>query len=222
VQVKVTLEAGDLLAYMRKGAQSVRFAAANALNETVKRVQTLERAHVRHAFTLRPRGGEFVVRQAAVIKPFASAKRIDGLSTTVQVGQPPRLLLARFERGEPKTPQPGRRAIAVPVAARPSFTQNVPPAMFISGFRLHDVGRRIVGARRTFVKRGIGIFQQRSGEAPPVLLYKFRAQARLDRRLRFVAIGLGAVPYFYDAFQREVNKAIAFKFEHYGEKAFSA
>lgn len=219
-QVTVTTEAGDFLAMMRKGQQGVRYAAANALNATVKRIQTLERKHVGSAFTLRSRGGDFVLRQAAVIKPFASASR--GLTTTVAVGQPKRLLLAQFERGEPKQPQPGRRAVAIPIKARPSFQVNVPTAMFIQRFGLHDVGRRIIGRSRTFVKRGIGVYQQRPGPAAPILLYLFRPQARLDRRLHFVSIGVAAVPHFYVEFEREVTKAIKFRFEHYGEKAFSA
>jgi hypothetical protein len=204
---------------MKKGEKAVRYAAANALNATAKRIQTLERKHVASAFTLRARGGEFVTRQAAIIKPFASASR--GLTTTIAVGTPKRLLLAQFERGESKKPQPGRRAVAIPIRARPSFAVNVPQAMFILKFGLHDVGNRIIGRQRTFVKRGIGVYQQRPGPANPILLYLFKPQARLDRRLHFVSIGLGAVPHFYAEFEREVSKAVAFKFQHYGEKAFT-
>jgi len=162
MEVRVTLEAGAALEYMRKGQQSVRFAAANALNETAKRIQKAERAHVQTVFRLRPRGGAFVLRQSAVIpKPWASA-RGGALAVTVKVGTAPRLLLSKFETGESKLPDPGRTAIAIPIKARPSFTENVPRRMFIESFRLQRKGNRIVGAKRTFVEPGVGIMDRDS------------------------------------------------------------
>jgi len=224
IQIRVSTQAGDVLNYMRKGERSLRIAAANALNATAKKIQVAERAHVRDVFRLRPRGGKFILRQATVIQtPWASA-RPGGLAVTVKVGEAARLLLKQFESGEAKQPQPGRSAIAIPrqgSPARPTFSENVPRRMFVESFRLQRQGKRTIGAKRTFVEPGRGIMQQQPGKAKPIVLYLFRHEARLDRRLQFVAIARRHVAAFYPLFEAEVARAVAFKFEHYGERAFT-
>jgi hypothetical protein len=222
MQVTVSTSDSGVLEYMRKGQQSIRFAAANALRTVALRIQKAERAHAEQVFRLRPRGGAFIKRQVAVIpKPWPSGK--GSLSVTIKVGEAPRLLLQKFETGEAKLPQPGRSAIAIPKqgTARPTFSANVPARFFIESFQLAKQGQRILGKKRTFVEPGRGIFQQQPGKAPPILLYLFKHEARLDRRLRFIPIATGLVPTFYQDFAKEVEKAIAFKFEHYGDKAFN-
>ncbi len=201
----VRTNAADVLLGLRNGQKRRAYAIANGINSTAKKVQAAVRQGVRSRFTLRK--PDFVLRQAAIIKPFASAPERRFLAV-VSVGERARLLLAEFEEGGTRPTFRGRRA-AVPVigaAARPQFQASVPQPLLFKSLRLTRVRRlapgpkgqhRAVdpqwrGASRTFeVKRSKrqpqgGVFQRVGpGKEDIRLLYAFVAGERVPRKLGF-------------------------------------
>jgi hypothetical protein len=200
VILSVDVRAAGVLQALRNGEKRTAFAIVNALNGTIKEVQSAERTDVLARFTVRKR--DFLLRQAAVIKGagggsgFASATQ-GRFEARVAVGQKPRLLLGQFERGGARQPVKGRRA-AVPLIggpARPTFRAEVPAALTYRHLAFHRRGRRILGKERTFVLRSTarqpegGVFQRVGrGRAAVRLLYPFVAGQQLDRRLRFLEV----------------------------------
>lgn len=110
------------------------YAVVNAVNETAKAVQRMAQDNVRAKFHVR---SEFVIRQAAIIKPFASVGQARPYAE-VSVGQKPRLLLSDFERGAQRPPFVGKR-VAMPIPgspARPTVDAKVPGNLFVSALNL--------------------------------------------------------------------------------------
>ena len=58
---------------LRNGQRRLAYAVVNAINNTAKRIQEAERRRVEEEFTVRKR--DFLRREAAKIKPFASVKQ---------------------------------------------------------------------------------------------------------------------------------------------------
>jgi hypothetical protein len=205
-------------------ARNIRYATANAVNATAKRVQQEARRNVAEFFTLRDSTRQFMEKQAAVIKPFAKPTDPNPFAD-VAVGQAKRLLLSEFEEGAPRKPfTPGAKSVAVPItgsAARPTFAARVPAALQLKNLRLkpqlNAAQRRefrqatkgvqgrsraqfiaankqllgiadapIAGKERTFVIRGVGVFQ-RTGAKDARLLYKYVPDGQLRPTLRFLA-----------------------------------
>jgi hypothetical protein len=108
-------------------AKSVAYGTVNAINETAKQVQAAERDNVRRKFHVRPAKAEFMMQQAAIIKPFASVSQGRPYAD-VSVGKKDRLLLATFEHGGQRLPFIGKNE-AIPIIgspARPSIDESVP------------------------------------------------------------------------------------------------
>jgi len=203
------------------------YIGVNAINKTAKRIQAAEREHVSSTFTLRKR--EFVLRQAAVIKPFASVRQ-GRTFAEISVGQKPRLFLSTFEKGGPRPPAKGKGAAAPVIGspARPSFPQPVPPAMRFAALRLSKTrtkagvtrsGRRrrsrpALGVRfgllGTYQVPGVGVFQRAHPAEPSRLVYAFTQGQRLDDELEFVATARRvADAWFREELERETVDAIA-------------
>lgn len=141
------VRAAEVLKGLALGEKQVAYAIANAINTTVKTGQGRERSKIPGVFHLRKR--EFVERQVAVIKPFASAKE-RRFSATVSVGQKPRLLLSQFEAGGTRTPFKGKN-VAVPMTggpARPSIQASVPREYTFQGLRIIKAGKTRKGHSR--------------------------------------------------------------------------
>lgn len=206
MKIDVDVDAAKLLLRLEGGEKRFAFAVVNAINATAKAVQADVREHVKKQFTLRR--SEFVLREAAVISPFASVSQGRPYAE-VGVGSPgrpkPRFLLSQFEEGGPRAPIKGKQSIAVPVIggpARPSFAQSVPDA-----FRFTRLGLRLTprteGARRkrtvpgeqpvrygllgTYQVPGVGVFQRVAGEASR-LVYAFVRSEQLPSTLDFEAV----------------------------------
>jgi len=212
--INAEFDTKQLVSRMRNGHKRLAYAAVNALNNTAKLIQREVREHVESVFTLRKR--EFVLRQAAVIKPFASVKQGRAF-VEISIGDKPRLLLSVFERGGTRKPvTPGASMVAEPVVggpARPTFEQSVDPQFYMRRLRFDRTKsgkfRKGVTETSTFLIPEVGIFQRVAGEGiRPV--YYFTRGRKLDARLEFVPIARRiADKWLGEFFEREVVKAIA-------------
>jgi hypothetical protein len=162
MNVNLTMDTRQLDQFVGLAPKRLAYACANAINATALRIQTDMRAGVQSRFTVRARASQFVLRQAAILKPRASVGQGRPYAE-ISVGQKPGLLLSQYEAGGERKPMVGRRA-AVPVygsAARPSFSQSVPTQFTFKGLGFIQkqskakVGRFVAGvaggkkARRT-------------------------------------------------------------------------
>lgn len=137
--LEVEAHDAQVLLALRNGERRMAYAVANALRTTILAVQSAERGRAQRIFHVRQR--EFLLRQAAIIKPFPSVAHLE---TRVAVGQKPRLLLPQFEAGGPRLPVRGRR-MAVPLVgspARPTFAQPVPESLTFKALALRRVSAR--------------------------------------------------------------------------------
>lgn len=135
----VEIDAARPLALLRNGGRRMAYAVVNTLNGAAKEVQAATRAEVRRRLTLRK--PEFVLRQAAIIDPFASVPG-QRYHARVRIGQKERLLLTTLETGGTRPSFGGGKRVAVPRtggAARPAFTGPVPTEMRVTRLRLIKV-----------------------------------------------------------------------------------
>lgn len=179
-----------LLDGMRNAEKRKAYAIVNAINRVAKEIQGVERRAVEQTLTVRKK--EFILRQAAIIKPFASVKK-GIMHAQISVGRRPRLLLRQFEQAHERVGQAalrklGEKGVAVPVigGARPSKSRVVPEDLWIGKLHLKRPprprrakgARRVVGPglappkpqplvprglQRTYLVPHVGIFQRREG-----------------------------------------------------------
>jgi len=190
MRIDVTVDDTRLLARLRNPEKRIVFAIQNALNETAKIAQRAQQLHVQDEFTIRKPSFFFGVpgRPGGVAAKIDFAKALKGkLHVDVYVDKRARLLLAYFEAGAERKPSKGAR-VAVPIAARPSPGESVPPELYIQRLRLRAKPRtkaqRKAGTRRIFVGEhgtyqlpGVGILQRLPGR-PPVVLYAFKEHVK--------------------------------------------
>jgi len=214
MKIDLQIDSTKLILRLRNGQRRLAYATVNAINNTAKRIQAAERRHIEKEFTIRKKN--FVLRQAAVIKPFANVKQGRPYAE-IAVGQKPRLLLSAFERGAERKPStPAARRVAEPVIggpARPRFNQPVTPEFRLRRLRFDrtKTGRRRAGVTRTktYLVPQVGIFQ-RTGLAPSRLVYFFSRGKRLKPRLHFVETAKKeADKWFREEMEKEVLNAIA-------------
>lgn len=167
------------------------FAGVATLNKTALRFQRHMREEADRVFEVRRR--DFVLRQIAVIQPFASVPQ-GRLYVEIYIGRRSKLLLSMFERGGVRAPMTaGATRVAVPItggAARPSFSDQVTPTLRYKALRLRRRDRRRdshavpQGLERTYLIPGTGIFQRVS---PTVTLQIFSLEEAppIPRRLDF-------------------------------------
>jgi len=215
MKIDVKIDNTQLVLRLRKGEKRLAYAAVNAINNTLKRIQEAERQHVESEFTIRRR--DFIRREAAVVKPFANVRQGRPFGE-IAVGQKPRLLLAEFEKGAERLPfTPGAQRWGAPIIAgpaRPSFASKIVPQLDIRRlkFDLTKTGRRrkAVTETATYLIAKVGIFQ-RLGKNASRLVYFFSRGSRLKPRLHFVQIAeKEANRWFKEEMEREVVKAIQF------------
>lgn len=214
MNIKLRVDNSQLLLRLRNGEKRLAYAVVNAINRTAEDIQAAERQRVRSEFVLRK--PEFVLRQAAIIKPFASVGQ-GRLFAEISVGQKPRLLLGEFEEGGERLPFKGK-SVAVPVigGARASKSASVPEELFIQRLRFKRgrKGARTIwrGLLGTYLVPGVGIFQRRKGIKLGKPLYIFAHNVKLDRRLHFVATAEAiAAQAFSRRLQREIAHTLAFQ-----------
>ncbi len=214
MRIGLKIDSAPLVLRLQNGQRRLAYAVVNAINATAKRIQATERRHIEREFTLRKK--EFVLRQAAVIKTFASVTQGRPYAE-IGVGQKPRLLLSAFERGAERKPfTANARRVAEPVVggpARPQFAAPVVPELRASRLRfdLTKTGRRRASAVRTktYLVPDVGIFQ-RTGPTTTRLVYAFTRGKKLEPRLRFVETAKKESDrWFREEMEKEVLNAIA-------------
>jgi len=214
MKINLQIDSAQLLLRLRNGQRRLAYAAVNAVNNTAKRIQAAERRRVEEEFTVRKK--EFIRREAAIIKPFASVKQGRAFAE-ISVGQKPRLLLSAFERGAMRKPATSAaKSVAEPVVggpARSRFTQPVTPELRLRRLRFDrtKTGKRRAGVTRTrtYLVPEVGIFQ-RVGKEASRMVYIFTRGKRIKPRLRFVETARKeARRWFREEMQREVVNAIA-------------
>jgi len=214
MNINLQVDATELILRLQTGQRRLAYAVVNAINNTAKRIQDAERRRVEEEFTVRKK--EFIRRQAAVIKPFASVRQARAFAE-ISVGQKPRLLLSAFERGADRKPfTTGAKSVAEPVIggpARPQFSAQVTPELRVGRLRFDrtKTGRRRAGVTKTstYLVPKVGIFQRVSKETTRIV-YFFSKGKKLEPRLHFVETAeKEAQRWFGEEMQREVVNAIA-------------
>ncbi len=135
MKIDLQMDAKQLEDRMGLTAKNLAYASVNAVNATALQVQKQAQANVKARFTLR--NPDFVLRQAAIIKPFASVGQ-GRPAAEIAVGQKDRLLLGDFERGAQRPAFVGHN-VAVPITgspARPSFSAPVDGSLRITALGL--------------------------------------------------------------------------------------
>lgn len=217
---------------LRNAEKRKAYAIVNAINRVAKEIQVVERAAIQRDLTVRKK--EFILRQAAIIKPFASVKK-GIMHAQISVGRRPRLLLRQFEQGHERVGQAalrrlGERGVAVPVVggARPSKSRVVPEAFWIGKLQLKRPprkGRRKVralrgvappkvatmppvprGLQRTYLVPNVGIFQRREGGVR--MLWAFLPRVSKARMFRFGERALRVAKKLDQYLREEVGKTL--------------
>ena len=166
------------------------YSVVQGINATAKKIQEVERAHLATVFTLRtPASKQFMERNVAIIKPFASVKQ-GKLYADITVATKTRLLLSKFESGEqrpafkgkliaqPVAGSPARTSFAAPVAAQYTFK-----AMKLKAKNVIGGGKRYEGAGGTFTVATVGVFVRLG---PVVkLIYGYARTQKLKPQLRW-------------------------------------
>lgn len=223
----VDVRAAGLLSGLRNAEKRMAYAVVNALNRTAREIQAAERKKIEATLTVRKK--EFILRQAAVIKPFASVKK-GIMSATISVGAKPRLLLAAFEAGENRRGQKalrrlGESGVAVPVigGARRNKRSIVPETLWIAKLKLRKYPRagpkrqgisqpRISGLLGTYLVRQVGIFQ-RFGKSATRMLWAFVPQVSKAKKFEFIKTALRVADQRFVAnLQDEVVKTLKHAF----------
>jgi hypothetical protein len=223
VRIDVNVDATALLDRLHNADKRISYAVVNAINATAKTIQRAEQLEAQDEFTIRKPA--FMLRQVAIIKPFASVSQGRAYAE-IAVGQKRRLLLSQFEVGGVREPFKGK-SVAVPVEARPSKQASVPEALWIQrlkfrrpkattaatrrGRRLGVVGKVWEGLNGTYLIPGAGIFQ-RVGTGVSRVLYVFAQHVKLPKRLHFYATAerIGR-RVFAKNLRAEVTAALEFK-----------
>lgn len=231
MKINLEVDAALMLRRLKNGEKRMAYAVVNAINKTALKIQEAEREGVREHFTVRDEA--FIMRQAAIIKPFASVGKAIPYAE-IAVGQKKRLLLAQFEEGGDRAPFKGK-SVAVPIignAARPSFATPVPKALQFTQLKLRITARPPEGAttgrRRRSGKRadgrarvrygllgtyqvpGVGVFQRKAGSTDAELIYAFVKDEKLPKKLAFVdTADKVARQWFSELLQQEVVKTLA-------------
>ena len=120
-------------------------------------------------------------------------------------------IIAKFETGGQKRARDGRH-LAIPVDVRRTKVGVVSRRNRPKSFRFKRVGRSIRGERRTFIIPGVGIFQRvgRRKNSRIRLLFTFKTQVPIDRRLDFIANAERVVQQMFDKnFDRAFDRAIS-------------
>lgn len=187
--VNVSIDTLGVIEQTEKAQKHLAYSVAQGINATARRIQDAQKKNLEDNFTLRANTKAFMLRQAAIIKPFASVKQ-GRLYAEVSVGQRSKLLLGGYESGAERKPFKGHM-IAQPVVggpARPTFQSKVPEAFTFKGMALKaQKGKQtLVGRNGTYSVRGIGVFQRTGRSRDDVkLVYAFAREQRLPAKLRW-------------------------------------
>lgn len=213
MKLNIQIDAEYLKAKTKREAKNLAYSTAQALNDTAKDVQMRIQGDVKKLFHIRkgrsdfsqetgdqPSRSErsFIVRQ---IKIFTWANVMKGkLFAEIGVNNRPRLLLAKFEKGDMREPFVGKR-VAVPItetARKGSIKNPVNVALTFNRLALKPhktkTGKKQVkGKMRTFILPKTathpmgGVYQRIGPKREDIrMVYSFQRAFRLRAVLRFV------------------------------------
>lgn len=217
MRLDVKIDTAALILRLKNGEKRLAYAVVNAINNTAKRVQEGERQNILARFEVRK--SDFIMREAAKIKPFANVKQGRPYAE-IAVGQKPRLLLGEFERGGIKRPAKGG-SVGVPItgsAARRSFPTPVPEELYFRNLNLRrrksakaQVLRALQGDHETYTVPDVGVFRRTGpGEGQTEMIYAFVKSPKLKPQLHFVETAKRvADAWFKEEMQKETINALA-------------
>lgn len=192
MNINCSIDSTSLNKLIDNWEKKLAYAVSDGINETAKLIQKVERENINQHFTVRQ--NDFINRNAAIIKPFASPKK-GIIFAEIAVGQKKNLLLSTFEAGGIKMPLKGSR-VAVPItgtASRPGFSSQVAArftfkSMAFKQTKTKSGKTQFKGNNRTFIIPSKGVFQRTGSQRSDIeLIYKFKTNPHLQASLRFVA-----------------------------------
>lgn len=225
MRIDLDVSAAQLLLRARRGEKRFAYAVVNAINKAAKELQKRIQDNAQQEFNIRK---PFALRQAAIIKPFASVGKSRAYAE-ISVGQKDRLLLPELasKENEKRLPfTPGARRVAVPFlngAPRARSRAEIPKAMHIRNLRLKRSKKARAkkmdgtvkqtevwqGLQKTYMIPSVGIFQ-RQGSGESKLIYSFDEDVPLPNRFDFIDIAERYGPIeLQEALQKEVISEIA-------------
>ena len=198
MQINTTIDFSGLNKRIDNWQKKLAYAVSDGINETSKLIQKVERE--RASRTLNVRQQQFINRQIAIIKPFASPKK-GVMYSELSVGQRTGLLLGKLEDGGYKTPLRGR-SVAVPRtggAARRTMRQPIDPGLTWKAMNMQKHTTKTgktqwKGNNRTFIIGRSGVFQRVGSDKNDInLIYSFEENPHLRGILGFrrTANGVG-------------------------------
>lgn len=114
--------------------KKIVYAVVNAINETARIAQRALQIMAEDSLTIRK--PDFIRREIAILKPFASVSQ-GRLYAELAIGDKPRLLLPALDKGGSRTGFVGRN-VAVPIigGARPSFEEQIPRELQVAQLKI--------------------------------------------------------------------------------------
>jgi hypothetical protein len=163
--IEISVDPRELIAAMNGMERQLPFATARALNETAVAFQQDERDVMRREFTIRRPWVEQGIKINR--QDFATKAKPE---VTIRVDQQ-RDFLNKFEQGGMRMPRAGKKALSIPIGAKPNPRAIVkdqlrPKALDFKQISTQGGTRIFKGANRTFLIQrpdGRGVILQRKG-----------------------------------------------------------
>jgi hypothetical protein len=202
IDMTVTIDLEQIKQVMTHYADDVRYVTSQAINQTVKDVQSAIRAKMQGEFTIRRRA---FLNQSVKIKPFASKALLSATIGIMDIGGKPTAdIFAKFEDGGTKTAQSGR--VAVPT----SFIRRSPTQIVSSDKKPRSLNKSFVIKDN----RGDDLIMQRVAKgkyAGVQVAYVLKHDVPISPRLNFYSTATATINQRFDinfqnAFQRAIDK----------------
>lgn len=199
MRINAKIDVMGLVNQTYKAQKNLAFSVVQGINDTAKQIQAAQREELGKRFVLRTeKSKNYLTKQAAIIKPFASVKMGNLFAEVSLGGKKKGVLLQGYEKGDERKPAKGS-LIAQPVAggpARPSFSKPVQEAFTFKGMALRAVrskgrdakpGKDYKGKHGTFTIAGVGVFQRIGNEREAIkLVYAYAKHQTLPAKLHWM------------------------------------
>lgn len=161
--IEISVDPRELVASMNGMEAQLPYAAARALNECAVAFQADERAVMQSEFTIRR---PWVLQRIKINRnEFATKAKPEVVVRVDPQGD----FLNKFEAGGIRTPRGGKKALSVPIGAKPNPRAIVKDSLRPKALDFKKVGAGVFkGANRTFLIQrpdGTGVILQRKGRA---------------------------------------------------------
>lgn len=212
MKITANINVLGLIAQTAQAKKHLVFSVEQGINATALQIQEAERAELRARFTLRVGGQklDYLNKQAAIIKPFASVKRGTMYAEIALGGKKKGILLGGYETGEERRPFKGKM-VAQPVVggpARPNFANPVAQQFTFQGMKLKATkakgknaqpGDDLKGKNRTFTIPGLGVFARiGSGRRDLKMVYHYAKHQKLPAKLGWMKTAQDVAAKFLD------------------------